>query len=220
MTSLIGEISSEYELFDTNQLLQKVIREKDKNAWGALAVKEERKLLNYARYRFQSVSEADLEDLVQTVFVKIFEKDIHYKGTSPGEAHNYLKRMLHNQVVTFCQRMKWTVRVENWEDDDQEYENLVERDAGRPDTLANCRADQIQEDDKCDASFFLSNGKKPHSLTLQERRVVKLICEGNSHKEIARSEGCSEARITAITQSIREKFSRYLAQGEPSEPQT
>ena len=214
MASLIGEVPNEYDLLDTNQLLQRVIREKDKMAWGVLAKKEEQRLLNYARYRFQNVDQADLEDLVQTVFVKIYEKGLGYRGSSPGEAFNYLKKMVFHQIVTFCNRMKRIVHVEGREDDEQDYEVLIEQDASRHDKVANSRLEQIENDDNSDATFFLNNGDKPYSLTLQERRVVRLLCKGLNHKEIAGRLHCTEARITAIVKKIREKFAIYLAQGE------
>jgi RNA polymerase sigma factor (sigma-70 family) len=149
----------------------------DVSAWGELFKLEKDFLICYLFKQFDSINAKDAEDIVANTLLKVFEKAKTFRGSSDGEAKEWIRTILHNEAISSFRKFR------------QEFTPHSEDGASSRD----CHRDVLI------IKKFLK------SLKERELEILKKSAAGFSSKEIASDLGLTPARVSEIKKEIRQK---------------
>ena len=145
--------------------------------------------------------EDEVEDIVQTVFIKAYSKLSSFRGDAPFE--HWLMRMATFTCYDFLRKHQ---RNREW--------NATDLSTEENDWLENVGEESTAETDRNAAKALVNkllDGLKP----IDRHIIVLLDLEGKSVKEIAELTDLSESNVKVKAHRARDKMKKLLAQLTP-----
>lgn len=154
----------------------------DISAWDRFVDVEQKALWKYLVSAFDCFSDDEIEDIMQEVFLKVYNKGIYYRGSSEGEAKAWLHRIARNVAI-----------------------DLIRDRERRPAPLI----EDIPSDENIEDSIYELD-RFFYGLTIREVEVLRLILDGYKEAEVAEKLGIARPRVSQLMKSIRKKVLRII----------